>query len=102
MLIIMNDLSSDLSSPPAKFQPPNTFILLKNLWFTREYCSSFHMFGCDIIQHWLHYNAPSDSAFCHVCMVAEFENKLFGSTSEDPSLIRTGYENKCLQPLKCI
>ena len=40
---------------------------------------------------WLHYDISQDSAFCHVCMTAEFEKKFLASTKRDPAFITTGY-----------
>ena len=47
---------------------------------------------CDIVYHWLHYNAPSDTAFCHMYMMAEFENNSLARTKTDPVFSNTGME----------
>ena len=41
---------------------------------------------------WLHYDEESDTAFCHTCIKAFKEKKLF-SNSCDPSFIRKGFHN---------
>ena len=50
--------------------------------FRGEWCDTYH---------WLHYDVSSDSAFCHVCMVAEFERKFLASTKRDPAFISAGF-----------
>ena len=59
------------------FQTAKSFKFLKGKFGSQgnDY-QSFHVEWYDTY-HWLHYNTPSasDYAFCHVCMVAEFEKK---------------------------
>ena len=40
---------------------------------------------------WLHYDVGSDSAFCHLCMIAAYEGKLLASTKKDPAFLTKGF-----------
>ena len=81
---IMSDLTSYLltANRPVKFHPPKNFKLPKRSFgaqgkdrrsFRTEWCVTY----C-----WLHYDVSKDSAFCHVCMTAEFEKKFLASIKE--------------------
>ena len=87
---IMSDLTSYLltvNHPPVKFHPPKNFKLPKRNFGTQgKDWRSFRTEWCV----WLHYDVSQDSAFCHVCMTAEFEKKFLAST-KDPTFITTGY-----------
>ena len=86
----MSDLTSSLAQvnrPPEKFQPPNSFKFPKRSFGSQgKDRRSFRGERCDTY-HWLHYDVSSDSAFCHACMVAEFEKKFLASTKRDPAFI---------------
>jgi len=93
----MSDLISDpakVDHPPVKFHPPNppkSFKFPKRSFGSQgKDCQSFHAEWCDTYD-WLYYNASSDSAFCHVCMMAEFEKKFLASNKRDPAFIIAGY-----------
>ena len=47
--------------------------------------------GVSLIAGFISYDVSQDSAFCHVCMTAEFEKKFLASTKRDPAFITTGY-----------
>ena len=47
--------------------------------------------GVSLIAGFISYDVLQDSAFCHVCMTAEFEKKFLASTKRDPAFITTGY-----------
>ena len=36
---------------------------------------------------WLHYDIGTDSAFCHLCMTAAYEDKLLASTKKYPAFL---------------
>ena len=90
----MSDLTSSLAQvnrPPEKFQPPKSFKFPKRSFGSQgKDRRSFRGEWCDTY-HWLHYDVSSDSAFCHVCMVAEFEKKFLASTKRVYLLERSGY-----------
>ena len=103
----MNDLTTNLAKvnrPPVKFHPPKSSKFSKRSFgsqgkdhrsFRAEWYNTYD---------WLHYDASSDSAFCHVCMVAEFEEKLLASTKGilPSSVLVLFIGKKQLQPLKGI
>ena len=91
MLAVMSNLTSDLAEvnrPPMKFQPPQRALNYQKeaLAHKEKIVDLFVQTRITPLYHWLHYNASSDSAFCHVCMVAEFEKKFLASTKRDPCL----------------
>ena len=94
IVTIMSDLTSSLAQvnhPPKKFQPPKSFKFPKRSFGSQgKDRRSFRGEWCDTY-HWLHYDVSSDSAFCHVCMVAEFEKKFLASTKRDPAFINAGF-----------
>ena len=80
----MSDLSKEVRCPP---NPSKNFMFPKRKFgvqgkdqrsFRSEWCVSYT---------WLHYDATSDAAFCHLCMTAEFEKKFLASTKRDPAFI---------------
>ena len=92
----MSDLTSYLSTvnrPPVKFHPPKNFKLPNSSFDTQEKDrQSFRTVVCMSGTYcWLHYDVSQDSAFCYVCMTAEFEKKCLASTKRDPAFITTGY-----------
>ena len=92
--VTMSDLTSSLAQvyhPPEKFQPSKSFKFPKRIFGSQgKDHRSFRAEWCDKYK-WLHYEVSSDSAFCHVCMVAEFEKKFLASTKRDPAFISTGF-----------
>ena len=87
---IISDLTSDLSTvnrPPVKFDLPENFKLPKRSFGAQgKDRRSFRMEWC-VTYCWFHYDVSQDSAFCHVCMTAEFEKKVLASTKRDPAFI---------------
>ena len=90
----MSHLTSSLARvnrPPEKFHPSKSFNFPKRSFGSQgKDRRSFRAEWCDKYK-WLHYEASSDSAFCHVCMVAEFEKKFLASTKRDPAFISSGF-----------
>ena len=91
---IMSDLTSDqatVNCPPVKFHPPKKFKLPKRSFGAQgKDRRSFRMEWC-LSYRWLHYDVSQVSAFCHVCMTAEFEKNFLSSTKRDPAFITTCY-----------
>ena len=91
---IMSDLTSypsTINCPPVKFHPPKNFKLPKRSFGAQgKDRQSFHTEWC-VTYCWLHYVVSQDSAFCHVCMTAEFEEEFLASTKRDPAFITTDY-----------
>ena len=90
----MNDLTTDLAKvnrPPVKFHPPKSSKFPKRIFGSQgKDRRSFRAEWYDTYD-WLHYDASSDSAFCHLCMMAEFEKKFLASTKRDPAFISAGF-----------
>ena len=82
-------MASDL---PVKFHPSSSFAFPKRSFgtgsekrvrsFRAEWCTKFP---------WLHYDTSSDSAFCHVCLKAEYEKRLLASRKRDQAFISRGF-----------
>ena len=90
----MSDLTSYLSTvncPPVKFHPPKNFKLPKRSFGAQGKDQRSSRTEWCVTYCWLHYDVSQDSAFCHVCMTAEFEKKFLASTKRDPAFITTGY-----------
>ena len=95
----MSDLTSYLSTvnrPPVKFHPPKELQIAKEYSFGTQGKDrqSFRMEWCAspaALIAGFTYDVSQDSAFCYVCMTAEFEKKFLASTKRDPAFITTGY-----------
>ena len=59
---------------PEKFHPGNSFNFHKRTFGKKNEERSFRAEWCEKYP-WLHYNIESDSAFCHLCMTADYESK---------------------------
>ena len=90
-IVVMSGVHSrEVTRPPEKFHSPKNFKFPKRKFgsqgatrsFCSEWCASYT---------WLHYDATSDAAFCHLCMTAEFEKKFLASTKRDPAFISAGF-----------
>ena len=79
------------ASLPVKFYPPKSFRFPKRKFgMTPE--RSLRVEWCeDDYYPWLHYDASSDSAFCHLCMITAYERKLLASTKKDPAFLTKGF-----------
>ena len=42
---------------------------------------------------WLHYDENQDVAYCHICCLAESQNKLLSATCKEPTFIKKGFCN---------
>ena len=86
----MSDCTSDLNVPPVKLYSPKNFKLPKrSLGAQGKDHQSFHAEWCETYP-WLLYDTLQDSAFCHVCVTAEFKN-IFQAAQKDPAFITTGF-----------
>ena len=73
----MSDHTSDLNFLPVKLHslwPKNLKLPKRTLDAQGKNHQSFHAEWCETCP-WLPYDTLQDSAFCHVCITAEFKNK---------------------------
>ena len=75
---------------PEKFHPGKSFNFRKRTFGKKNEERSFRAEWCEKYP-WLHYNIESDSAFCHLCMTADYESKFLVSTKRDAAFISRGF-----------
>lgn len=75
-----------------KLHPPKTFKFPHRKFGSQGATRTFRAEWCEKFD-WLHYDAPADAAFCHVCMCAELEKKFLASTKRDVAFISNGFTN---------
>ena len=75
---------------PEKFHPGKSFNFRKRTFDKKNEERSFRAEWCEKYP-WLHYNIESDSAFCHLCMTADYESKFLASTKRDAAFISRGF-----------
>ena len=77
---------------PEKFHPSKSFPFPKRSFGSKGETRSFRAEWCE--KHsWLHYDASTDAAFCHLCMMTEVEKKFKASTKHELTFISKGYTN---------
>ena len=78
--------SSASAVVPEKFHPSKSFPFPKRSFGSKGETRSFRAEWCE--KHsWLHYDASTDAAFCHLCMMTEVEKKFKASTKRELTFI---------------